>query len=238
MERDYQLTRDPVFYLMVAFFALLTTALPAMLGQLRFMPLVQTLVLAIFAGMAVRRRDLRGALIVVFLWLALSMGILALLTVVAPGQIERAFEDGFMHRAMVSEWYFARSPLPSSFSSQPLASLAEIVGVTFGSLVTGGVVGFWFLVRMANLTAFDAGHLLGILGNPFLIVVALPIWSILQVVGAGGLVVVCSELLLTDRFAVGKWLGRRLRLFAVFGAVYVAGLLAELILPPFWHFHS
>jgi len=58
MEREYQLTRDPVFYLMAAFFAFLTTALPALLGQFRFMPIGQTLVLAIFMAIAVRRGDL------------------------------------------------------------------------------------------------------------------------------------------------------------------------------------
>jgi hypothetical protein len=47
MQRSYQLTSDPVFYWMGSFFALLTTALPAVLGQVRFMPLGQTVVLSI-----------------------------------------------------------------------------------------------------------------------------------------------------------------------------------------------
>ena len=112
MQREYQLTRDPVFYLTAAFFAFLTTALSAVLGQFRFMPISQTLILMIFMAIAVRRRDLRGALSVVLLWLAISTLVLIVLMWIAPGQVERAFADGFMHRARVSEWYFARSPLP------------------------------------------------------------------------------------------------------------------------------
>jgi len=239
MEREYQLTRDPVFYLMAAFFAFLTTALPALLGQFRFMPIGQTLVLMVFMAIAVRRSDLRGGLLVVFLWLALSMSILIGLMLVAPEQVERAFTDGFMYRALVSEWYFARSPLPSSFATQPVPSLIEAIGVTLGALLTGGLVGVWFLVRMANLAAFSAGHLLGILANPLLLVVALPIWSVLQVAGAGGLVVVCAEpLLAAKRMSFGSWARGRRRWLAWFGVMYAAGLLAEWILPAVWHFHS
>jgi hypothetical protein len=237
-QQEYQLTRDPVFYLMAAFFAFLTTGLSAVLGQFRFMPISQTVILTIFLAIAVRRRDLRGTLTVVFLWLALSMLVLLMLMWVAPDQIERAFADGFMHRAQVSEWYFARSPLPASFATQPAASMLEVIGVTLGALLTGGLVGVWFLVQMANLAAFSAGHLLGILGNPLWIVVALPVWSILQLIGAGGLVAVCAEPLLADRFALGAWFQRRRRWLAWFGALYAAGLLAEWLLPAFWHFHS
>jgi hypothetical protein len=239
MERTYQLTRDPVFYLMAAFFAFLTTALSAVLGQFRFMPISQTVILTIFMAIAVRRRDLRGGLTVVFVWLATSMSILIVLMLVAPGQVERAFADGFMHRAQFSEWYFAQSPLPASFTTQPVPSWLEVIGVTLGSLVTGGLVGIWYLVRMANLAAFSAGHLLGILGSPLWIGVALPLWSILQIVGAAGLVVIGAEPLLADRFAaLGSWLTRRRRLLLWFGAIYAAGVLAEWVLPTFWHFHS
>lgn len=237
MERGYQLTRDPVFFVMAGFFALLTTALPAVLGQFRFMPLSQTLVLAIFLIVAMRRRDLRAGLLLMLVWLSLSMLVLITLMLIAPGQVERAFTDGFMHRAMISEWYFANSPLPASFATQTLASLLEIAGVTLGALISGGVVGVWFLVRMANLAAFSAGHLLGILGSPLWIVVALPIWSVLQLIGASGLVVVCAEPLLTDRFALGAWLARRRRPLLVSGVIFVAGLVAEWFLPAFWHFH-
>lgn len=238
MERAYQLSRDPVYFLMAAFFALLTTGLPAIMGQPRFMPLSQAVVLTLFLAIAVRGGDMRSGIAIVLLWLATSMTILVILTWFAPDQVERAFDNGFMQRAMTSEWYFARSPLPGSIAGEPVATVVEVAGVILGALLTGGLVGAWFVVRMANLAAFSAGHLLGIFGNPLLIFIALPIWSILQIAGAGGLVALCSEPLLSGRFALGSWLPRRRRLLAIFGAIYALGLLAEAILPAFWHFHG
>lgn len=238
MTQEYRLTRDPVFFVMAAFFALLTTVAPALFGQVRFMPISQTIVLSIFIGVAVRRGDLRSALILVYMWLLVSMSALILLTLVVPGQVERAFDDGFMVRAMTSEWYFANSPLPASFATELIPAALEIAGITLGALFTGGIIGVWSMVRLANLSAFMAGHLLGVLGNPVWIVVALPIWSLLQLAGAGGLVVLFAEPLLVDRFGLGRWFTRRRRALAIFGAIYVAGVLAELILPTFWHFHS
>ncbi len=55
MEKEYNLSRDPVFFAMVGFFALLTTGFPLVLGQFRFLPLVQALALAIFLLVALRR---------------------------------------------------------------------------------------------------------------------------------------------------------------------------------------
>ncbi len=238
MERAYQLSRDPAYFLMAAFFALLTTGLPAVMGQPRFMPFIQAVVLTIFLAISVRRGDMRSGLAVVFLWLTISMTVILLLTWFVPEQLERAFDNGFMQRAMTSEWYFANSPLPGSITAEPAAALVEMVGVILGSLLTGGLVGAWFLVRMANLAAFSAGHLLGIFDDPLLLFVALPVWSILEIAGAGGLVVVCSELLLAGRFALGEWFRRRKRLLAIFAAIFGVGLLAEAILPAFWHFHG
>lgn len=223
---------------MAAFFALLTTGLPAIMGQPRFMPLSQAVVLTLFLAISVRSGDMRSGIAIVFLWLATSMTILVILTWFAPDQVERAFDNGFMQRAMTSEWYFARSPLPGGITGEPAATLIEVAGVILGALLTGGLVGAWFLVRMANLAAFSAGHLLGIFGNPLLIFIALPIWSILQIAGAGGLVALCSEPLLSGRFALGAWFRRRKRLLAIFGASYALGLVAEAILPALWHFHG
>jgi len=238
MSQEYRLTRDPAFWAMGAFFALLTTAMPALFGQMRFMPISQTIVLSIFMGIAVRRHDLRSALTVVYTWLLVSMTSLIVLMLLVPGQVERAFDDGFMVRAMTSEWYFTNSPLPASFATEPIPAALEIAGVTLGALFTGGVIGVWSLVRMANLAAFTAGHLLGVLGSPLWIVVALPIWNLLQIVGAGGLVVLFAEPLLVDRFGLRRWFTRRRLALAIFGAIYVAGVLAKLILPAFWHFHN
>jgi hypothetical protein len=236
MKQSYQLTRDPLFFVTVAFFAVLTTAVPGLLGQPRFMPLVQAISLGMFLLLPLRRRDMNGALTVVYLWLILAMATLMVLTWLVPNQLERAIEDGFMQRAAVSEWYFANSPLPASPATQPLASLLEILGVTLGSWLTAGFLGTWSLVRMANLAAFSAGHLLGVFKNPLLLPVALPIWSILEVIGAAGLVVVLAEPLANGRLSLGSVFGARRRLTLIFAILFGAGLLLEWLLPPYWHF--
>ena len=238
MQARYELNRDPVFYLMVAFFALLTTALPGIMGQLRFMPLLQAVTLTLLLAIPLRKRDLAGALLVVFLWLPIAMLAILVLTWLAPLQLERSFDNGFLHRAAYAEWYFAGSPLPASFATQPVGRLLEIVGILLGSLLTGGLVGAWFLVRLANLAAFSAGSLLLALGSPLLLPIALPIWSIVQVIGAGGLVVLLAEPLISGRFVagIGDLLGTRRRPLLAFGLVYLFGLLLELILPAYWHF--
>ena len=236
----YRLQRDPIFFFTVGFFALLTTGLPAVLGQPRFMPLLQALALTVFMLIPLRQRDLRSALAVVFLWLALSMALLMLLTWVAPVQLERAFENGFLYRAELAEWYFASSPLPASFASQPLAALIEISGILAGSLLTGGLVGSWFLMRMANLAAFGAASLLLALDSPLWLPVTLPPWMILQLAGAGGLLALLAEPLASGKFKAGlrDLAGARRKPLLIFGALYLAGILLELLLPAFWHFYQ
>jgi hypothetical protein len=242
MQKDYALNRDPVFYLTVAFFALLTTAMSLIMGQLRFLPIVQALALGVFLLIPLRRRDLRGALSVVFLWLALTMATVFALTSFDPVRMERAFENGFLHRAAFAEWYYAAdaqgSPLPASFATQPIPSLAEIVGITLGSLFSAGFVGAWFLMKLANLAAFSAASLVSTLPNLLWIFVALPIWSILQIVGGGGLLVVLAEPLASGRFMAGlRDLGRDRRLpLLVFGGIFVLGILLEVVLAGVWHF--
>lgn len=238
MTKDYSLSRDPVFFAMVAFFALLTTCMSSVLGQVRFLPIVQALALTILLLIPLRRRDLRSALVTVFLFLALAMATVFLVTWVAPVEMERTFENGFLHRAAFAEWYYADSPLPSSFGSQPLASLAEIAGIVLGSLLSAGLVGAWFLLKLANLAAFSAASLLLTLENPLLIVVALPVWSILQVIGGGGLLALLAEPLASGRLGAGiAELGKsRRRPLLFFGGLFSLGLLLELLLPPFWHF--
>jgi hypothetical protein len=238
MTKDYTLSRDPIFYATVAFFALLTTGMSSVLGQLRFLPIVQALALTVLLLVPLRRHDLRGALATVFIWLLLAMATVFLVTWFAPVEMERTFENGFLHRAAFAEWYYANSPLPASFVSQPLASLVEVVGIVLGSLLTGGLVGAWFLMRVANLAAFSAASLLLTLPHPLWIVVALPIWSILQIIGGGGLLVLLAEPLASGKLGAGiTALGRsRRRPLLIFGSVYVLGLLLELALSPIWHF--
>ena len=163
-----------------------------MLGQFRFLPLVQALALSIFLLVPLRRRDLRSALFVIFLWLALSMA-----TVFALTWFDAAWTDACLRerlqlprglcRMVLRRQRGVQGRLPASFVTQPLASVVELLGFVLGSLLTVGFVGAWFLMKVANLAAFGAATLASTLPNPFLAVVALPLWSILQVIRGGGL---------------------------------------------------
>jgi hypothetical protein len=242
MNKEYSLSRDPVFFATVGFFALLTTSMSVVLGQPRFLPLAQAVALTALLIVPLRRRDLRSALGVMFLWLALTMATVFALTTYDAVRAENAFENGFLHRAAFAEWYYAAnaatSPLPASFATQPLASALEIAGIVLGSLLTAGLVGAWFLMRLANLAAYSAASLLLTLPNGLWLLVALPIWSVLQIIGGGGLVVLLSEPLASGKLAAGlRELLRSRRLpVIVFGSMFVLGILLELLLPPFWHF--
>lgn len=238
MTKEYTLSRDPVFFAVVIFFALLTTGLSSVMGQLRFLPIVQALALTALLWIPLRRRDLTSALAAVFLWLLTAMLTVFVVTMFDPVAMERTFENGFLHRAAYAEWYYANSPLPASFGTQPVAGVVEILGVLLGSLLTGGVVGAWFLMKVANLAAFSAASLLLTLPSPLLIVVALPVWSILQVIGGGGLLVLLAEPLASGQLGAGlRELGKGRRPpLLLFGGLFVLGLLLEIVLAPFWHF--
>jgi hypothetical protein len=242
MTKEYSLSRDPIYFVTVGFFALLTTALSVVMGQFRFLPIIQALALTALLFVPLRRRDLRSALFVVFLWLVLAMLTVFAITWADPLRVEGAFENGFLHRAAFAEWYYAAnaqtSPLPASFGTQPVPSLVEVLGIVLGSLLTAGLVGAWFLMKVANLAAFSAASLLLTMPNPLWIFVALPIWSLLQIAGGGGVMVLLAEPLASGRFGQGlRELGRSRRLpLLVFGGMFVLGILLELVLPPFWHF--
>jgi hypothetical protein len=106
-----------------------------------------------------------------------------------------------------------------------------------GALASGGLVGVWSLVRLANLTAFGAGHLLGVLGSPLWLPVVLAPWHLLQLAGASSLVVLLAEPLWVVRGVTGSWFRQRRR-WLLFGLlIYLAGVVAEAVLPAFWRFH-
>jgi hypothetical protein len=234
MVSHYSLTRDPVFFVIVGFFALLTTALPAGLGQARFLPIIQTISLTIFVGMAVRRREAGNALAILALWLAIQIAAMIALTWLAVNQADRAFVNGFAYRGAIVDWFYADGSLPAGLASEPISRLIEIVGVLFGSSLSGGLIGVWFLVRAANLTGYSAGALLLASGAPVVLFAALPLWTLLRIAGYAGLVTLLAEPLLTSNWTPGYYLTTRRRLLLVSVTFVIASLLLELSLPSFW----
>lgn len=236
MQRSYSLAQDPLFYITVAFFALLTTGLPAAIGQPNFLPIIQTLALFIFLLIPLRQGLIREALWVLALWLIIQYSLLVVLTWLLETNVERAFHGGFQYRMDYVAWFYgvATALRPDSFSAQPVTRLTELLGVLIGTLISGGLIGIWFLVKSVNLAAYNTGIVLVALDSAVGVLLALPLWSLLRIAGYAGLIPILSQpLLLSNWQPLFYWHTRR-RLLINAGLLLLLGLLLELFLPNLW----
>lgn len=231
MQKPYSLTHDPTYYVAVGFFALLTTALPAFLGQPRFLPLNQAVLLTIFIAIPLSKGHLRGAFNVIALWLFLQFSLMTLFAWAFGDRIERAITDGFIYRGEIAAWFYSDGTLPRGMQAAPLARLAEIAGITLGSLLTAGLVGVWFLVRAVNLLGFSTGTLFSTLESPALLVWMLPIWAWIRVAGYAGLVILLAEPSVTRNGSFAFYRAHRQRPFLISLGLVIIGFLLELVLP-------
>lgn len=225
------ITRDPIYYITAAFYALLTTALPALLGQVRFLPILQAIVLTTFIAVPLYHRHPRGALQVIVWWLPIQYITLVILTALFRSQIEQAIPNGFLFQGELAAWFYADGPLPVAVDATLGARLGEFAGVVVGSLGTAGLVGNWLVMRDLNLAAYSTGVLLAVLDNPARIPLTIPWWTLLRVAGYAGLVVVLAEPLLTYTWSPSHYWRNRRRLLLTSVALVIAGLLAEWVLP-------
>lgn len=230
----YDLTRDPLFYGTLIFFVLLTTAIPGVMGQPNFMPVIQALALTLFTAVALRRRGIGPALRVATVWLLVQGLIFFFLTWLLPVQMEKAIHDGFLVRTGLAEWVYVGSSAPGSLSAAPLARLGEIAGVVLGSLVTVGLVGGWFLVKGVNLLAYGMGSLWRATDSPLGILLGLAPWRLAQLTGYAGLFVLLIQPLLLNNWNPAHYLSTQRRLIVVSLALVAGGLIAELFLPGLW----
>lgn len=234
MKQPYQLINDPLLYIVLGFFALLTTALPAAMGQPRFLPAVQTLTLFGFLFYAIRRGHLPQALRIVALWLVLQTLVLLLLTLLAPTQVERAISNGFQQRGDYLLWFYGGQSLPDSWLTQPGSRLSQLLGILLGSLLTGGLVGLWVLMRAVNLAAFEMGALLQSKLSLWTFLSILQPWTLCRLAAYGGLVGLLAEPLLTSNWRPQFYLTLRRRPFMISAALLLLGLFFELTLPTVW----
>lgn len=230
-EAHATITRDPVYYVTAACFAVLTTALPALLGQPRFLPILQAIVLTVFLALPLHQRNPRGALRIVALWLPLQYVTLTVLTYLFRAQVENAIPNGFLIQGEIAAWFFAGAAYPAAFGATPLARLVEIAGVLLGGLASAGLVASWFIMRALNLAAYSTAILLAALETPSLILLTIPWWTLVRVAGYAGLLVVLAEPLLTYTWSPSHYWQRSRRLLLTSTGLLVAGILAELILP-------
>lgn len=236
MQRSYSLAHDPVFYITIGCFAFMTTGLPAAIGQPNFLPIIQTLALFVFMLIPLRQGLIRQALWVLALWLVIQFSVVVTLTWFLEARVERAFYDGFQYRMDYLAWFYgAQAALrPDSFSAAPHARLLELVGILLGSLVSGGLIGVWFLVKSVNLAAYGMGALLVSLQSTAAWLLALPLWTLLRIAGYAGLTMLLSEPLLTNNWQPLFYWGNRRRLIVIAGGLLLSGLLVELFLPDLW----
>lgn len=236
MTRPYSLVQDPIFYITVGFFALLTTGLPAALGQPNFLPSIQTLALFIFLLIPLRKGLLREALLVLAIWLTLQFVLMVVLTWLMQANVERAFHGGFQYRMDATAWLYSAAGVerPDSFIAYPGARLLEVLGILIGSIISGGVIGIWFLVKSVNLAGYTMGVWLVAIGSGVGLILALPLWTLLRIGGYAGLVALLGEPLLTGNWQLPYYWHTRRRLLIRAGALLLMGLALELFLPALW----
>lgn len=234
MKKAYSLVYDPLFYIMLVFFVILTTALPASLGQPRFMPIIQTIVLFVFLLVPLRQRLVRPAVSVMIIWLICQCAIISVLTWLMPLQLEHAIGNGFLYHEAYLQWFFGHGLLPDSLAVQPANRIIELAGILLGSLLTGGLVGVWFFVRAINLTGFSIGSLIAPLGGFAHLIGALPIWTLIRLSGYAGAIVWLAEPLLTRNWSLRYYGTERRQLMLVAIGLLGLGLLLEFILPTAW----
>ncbi len=236
MTKRYTLANDPIFYSTVVLFALLTTALPAFIGQPTFLLVAQTLALFTFIIVTLHQRMIRQTVLVLALWLVTQFIVFLVVTVLAEERVQVAIPNGFAYGMAYIEWFYqtAGAIRPDSFAAQPLARISELIAVTLGTLLSAGLVGVWFLVRALNLAAFNMGVLLVVSDKPLAFLEAVPVWSLLRISGYAGFIILFAEPLLTSNWNPGFYLRERRQLFLVSIILTLVGLLLELILPDFW----
>ncbi len=231
--RSYQLTDDPVFYITVIFFAILTTVVPGLMGQPNFMPIVQALALTIFVAIPLRRGALRAALWVAVLWVVMQLVSIMAVTWLVPMQAARAIPDGFTYRNLLTTWFYTGEALPRSLLTAPLVRVGEVVGILLGSLLSGGLVGAWFLTRAVDLLGYSVMTLSQTVGALGFFAGLFP-WRLLSVAGYTGFFLLLAQPILTNHWQPSYYLHTQRRLVLGSAILLASGLLLEAILPGIW----
>lgn len=232
--RQYDLTKDPIFFVTFGFFALLTTALPAALGQPNLLPIVQTVALTLFLAIPLRRGKIGTGILVLSAWLFIQSLVMIAGTALLPVVFERAIHDGFAYHRSLLEWIVTGQSLPGSLLDSPGARLVELFGIVLGSLLSAGLIGLWFLVRAVNQLAYGVGQLAA-LGPSGLILAFMP-WRLTMIAGYAGSIVLLAQPLLNNNWSPAYYIVRQRRLATVSVSLIVIGLLLEISLPGIWRF--
>lgn len=229
---NYDLVKDPIYYITFGFFALLTTALPAALGQPNFLPIAQSVAITLFLAVPLRRGRIATALVVLSSWLFLQLLVMIAGSALLPLVFERAIHEGFAYHRALLEWSVTGLSLPGSVLQAPWSRLLELIGILFGSLLSAGLVGLWILMRAVNQFGYGVGRL-AVEGPAGLLLGMMP-WMLATLAGYAGLVVLLAQPLLTNKWNPGYYLVRQRRLATASIVLIALGLVLELALPGLW----
>ena len=232
--KSQPLTVDPLYYGTVIAFALLTTALPAVLAQPRFLPIAQAVALTVFLAIPLRAGYWRRAIWVMTVFLITAFAVIASLTYWIPQQIEASIPSGFALRSDLVAWSFGVGLWPGSPQTAPFSQLVEFAGVCLGALITAGLAGNWFLVRAVDSTGFSAGLLARTLAGPLGFLLSMPVWRALWIGGLAGSVILLSQPILSGRWSPRYYLANQRALVLWSAILLVLGFLAGILLPSLW----
>lgn len=231
---SYSITDDPIFYGTVIVFVLLTTTIPAIMGQPRFMPVVQTLALTTFLAMTVRRQKMKQIVGVLLIWLLIQFILITFLAWAAPSIMQHTIADGFDRRTAFIAWLFGNGPLPDSLLARPVGRLGELFIILLGGALSGGLLAVWILVRSVNLAAFYLGSLLIDAPSLLALPVGLPVWTLLRLIGYAGFAALVAEPLLVKNWSPGHLLQTHRRMLLISSFSVALAFILELTLPGVW----
>lgn len=231
--KPYSIVNDPLYFGVVVFFAAITTALPAALGSRWLLLIAQTIALFAVTFVAWRKGTALRAAAVLLTWVIVQFAVFFAIAVYFAG-VERAINDGFEYRSALLAWIYGAGGLPNSWNDRFAGRLIELVGITVGSTISGGLIGIGFLVRNINLYAFGAATAWATSGSISTLFAALEPWWLLRIVAYVGLIATCALPGYTGKWNPATWQPKERWLLLNSLLLLAIALVLELTLPGFW----
>ena len=199
------------------------------------LPLLNTLASFPFMVLALRRGDLRLAVVRMLLW-ALTMGVVAtLLSYARPSQTAALFLRGESYRTEMTAWVLTgqgAESTPSQFIPQQAGHALLFSGL---ALATGGVAAMPMGAVLMNYMGWYVGGVAAASRHPVLtMVLAWHPWAVIRVISFVAIGVVLSAPLLAwfGKFSVDRGTSRTLLMIAAGGLV--ADIVLKTLLAPAW----
>ncbi len=231
--KPYSIVNDPLYFGVVIFFAAITTALPAALGSRWLLLIAQTIALFVITFVAWRKGTAMRAAAVLFTWIIVQFFMFFFIAVFFAGA-ERAINDGFEYRSALLAWIYGAGGLPNSWNDRFAGRFIELLGVTVGSTISGGLIGIGFLVRNVNLYAFGAATAWATSSSIWTLLAALEPWWLLRIVAYVGLIATCALPGYTGKWNPATWQPSERWLLMSSLLLLAVSLTLELILPGIW----